>query len=271
MKKTIKFIPFLIMLFVISIIVSCNKNKEYPLIAPPIQASFSGLSTASFGISNTVPLPTYKLPIGLTTTSSQDTKVTISVTSPTGAVEGTQYKIPNKTLTIPAGQALGFLDITSTYDAYKNDRIDTLNITLTADNGVAKSDKNSTIKLVLNKFCPFNADALIGDFIVVKDEWQDYAPGSTIVVTKVNATQVSFKYKANAAQPIIISVDAKNITSVAKQVYGNYADQYGNYSVNSVASSDNYTAPCEGLISVRLKHTVSAGSFGDYTITLRKK
>lgn len=272
MKRAKNLIPVMLILVVLSIMVSCNKNKEYPIITPPLQASFTGLSTANFGISNAVPVPTYKLPIGLTTTSAQDTKVTISVTSPTGAKEGTQYNIPNKTLTIPAGQALGYLDITSTYDAYKNDRIDTLVITIKNDNGVTPSDKNNVLKLVVNKFCPFNADAMSGAFTVVTDEWGDYATGATITVSKVDATTVSFKYAANNAKPILIKVSSKNVTSVAKQEYGDYgAANGGPFSAASIASAGNTTAPCDGTISVKLNHTNSLGNYGNYIITLKKK
>ncbi|MBK0381562.1 hypothetical protein I5M32_01195 [Pedobacter sp. SD-b] len=273
MKKFIKLFAFVfVCAFITTTFSGCSNKDNYPVTNPPLQASFTGLSTANFGVSNTVPVPTYKLPIGLTTTSNSDTKITVSVTSPTGAVEGTQYKIASKTLTLPAGSVLGYLDITSSYDAYKNDRVDTLVIKITSADGVTPSDYNNTIKLVINKFCPFNADLLSGDFTVITDEWADYAPGSTITVTKVDAGTVSFKYGANNAKPILIKVNSKNVTSVTKQEYGDYGSANGGpFSVQSVNSSKNVAAPCEGTISVLLNHTNSRGDYGNYLIVLKKK
>jgi hypothetical protein len=38
-----------------------------------------------------------------------------------------------------------------------------------------------------------------------------------------------------------------------------------------VPSLNNYVAPCDGIISVVLNHTVAAGSFGNFRIVLKKK
>jgi hypothetical protein len=110
-------------------------------------------------------------------------------------------------------------------------------------------------------------------FTIVTDGWQDYAVGATINVTIIDATHLSFLYGANNAKPIIITVNpSTNATTVAKQVYGDYGDSYGNYSVNSVANNAaNLVTPCELAVSVRLTHSVSAGGFGDYTIKFKKK
>ena len=65
-----------------------------------------------------------------------------------------------------------------------------------------------------------------------------------------------------------------NETSVVRQGIGNYGPPpgwpYGEIFVESITSNDNYVAPCELTLSVRLKFTVAAGSFGDAMIKLRK-
>jgi hypothetical protein len=123
--------------------------------------------------------------------------------------------------------------------------------------------------------CQFNSTAYEGNFRVVVDEWADYQPGDIVPVTRIDATHISFKYAAFNAQPIIIAVDPNtNITSVTKQVYGNYgtppAWPYGNISAASVPNVNNFVAPCEGVVSVVLEHTVASGGFGTYLIQLKK-
>ncbi|WP_153797095.1 hypothetical protein [Foetidibacter luteolus] len=119
----------------------------------------------------------------------------------------------------------------------------------------------------------FNSAEYSGDFEVVTDEWEDYEPGTVIPVTVINDHQVSFEYDALEAKPIIVDVDLATLkTKVVKQVYGTYNWPYGDASVESVdGSADNYVAPCEGVLSVRLEHTVAAGSFGDFAIVLKRK
>lgn len=121
--------------------------------------------------------------------------------------------------------------------------------------------------------CKFNADEYNGDFIVVEDEWEDYAVGETVKVTKVDDTHISFVYKAVSPKPIVLTITPTNTIVVPKQVYGTYAwgAQYGNFSVETIGDIDDAVKPCEQTLSVLLKHTVSAGNFGEYRITLRKK
>ncbi|HZF65282.1 MAG TPA: hypothetical protein VEZ55_12380 [Chitinophagaceae bacterium] len=139
--------------------------------------------------------------------------------------------------------------------------------------GVANQPGASTL-IRYEVVCKFDPAAYSGNFEVISDEWEDYAAGTIVNVTVVNPTTLSFVYAASNAQPIQVTVDPNtNATSVSKQVYGTYSwgAQYGDFSVASVPSLNNYVAPCEGILSVVLNHTVSAGSFGNYRIVLKKK
>lgn len=122
--------------------------------------------------------------------------------------------------------------------------------------------------------CPFNADAYNGNFVVVSDEWADYAPGTVIPVTKVSATQISFLYNVDAgtAQPIVLTIDPSNNTvSVAKQLYGSYGGTPVH--AQSVAGPASTVNPCDVSLSVRLKHTDPTGNtnYGSATIKLKKQ
>jgi hypothetical protein len=118
--------------------------------------------------------------------------------------------------------------------------------------------------------CQFDASAYAGDFEVLVDEWEDYPPGTVIPVTVINDHQISFEYAAADPKPIIVNVDlATNVTSVVKQEYGNYGGTV--VSVESAAGNDNFVAPCEGVISVKLTHSFSGGDIGTFIIKLKKK
>ena len=123
--------------------------------------------------------------------------------------------------------------------------------------------------------CQYNAALYpTGNYVVLQDDWQDYFPGDVITVTQIDATHLSFRYLATTNnQPIIVTINpATNVTSVAKQVYGDYPwNGFGNISVASVASNDNVVAPCDRSFGVFLAHTVTAGSYGNYLIKLKKQ
>ena len=122
--------------------------------------------------------------------------------------------------------------------------------------------------------CQFDPNAYKGAFTVVTDEWGDYTAGEIVQLTMIDATHFSFKYRADDPIAIIVTVNpTTNAVTVAKQVYGiGYPPNwpYGDISVESVPSVENFVAPCAGTFSVILKHTVAAGSFGEYKIVLKK-
>jgi hypothetical protein len=125
--------------------------------------------------------------------------------------------------------------------------------------------------------CAYNPSIYQGNFVVQLDGWNDYSVGDVFPVTQVSANQFSFKYLPDSPLPIIITVNTgNNVTSVVKQVYSNTGYPpgwpYGPISVESVAgSADNYVAPCDQVFSIRLNHTVAAGTFGAYTFRAKKQ
>ncbi|MFL5739734.1 MAG: hypothetical protein ACJ75B_05920 [Flavisolibacter sp.] len=123
--------------------------------------------------------------------------------------------------------------------------------------------------------CKYDPNQYQGNFIVVSDEWGDYAAGETTTITKIDATHFSFVYKADNPKPIIVTVDPNtNATSVAKQVYGSGYPPgwtFGDISAQSVPSVEDFVAPCQGTFSIVLRHTVAAGSFGNAKIVMKKE
>lgn len=140
--------------------------------------------------------------------------------------------------------------------------------------GIAAQPGSNTV-IRYEAVCKYESSQYAGSFLVVSDEWGDYVPNTIVPLTKIDDTHFSFKYAASDPRPIIVTVNAiTNAVSVARQVYGSgYPPDWpwGDISVESVPSTQNFVAPCSGTFSVRLKHTVAAGSFGEYTIVLRKE
>ena len=127
---------------------ACKKTEA--LTIPPEQAHFTNLSAGTYFI--TGPSVTYKIPVGFTTVSDKDRTVVLSVTSPTGAPQGTHYNISTKSLVIPAGKALDSITVSGVFAQYQGGRKDTLVFTISGGD-VAPSDYNSKFTLFMRGPC----------------------------------------------------------------------------------------------------------------------
>ena len=57
--------------------------------------------------------------------------------------------------------------------------------------------------------CAYNPAIYEGDFVVVSDAWEDFAPGDVIKFTKISNTQFSFKHPYGVGQtPVVATVAA---------------------------------------------------------------
>ena len=113
----------------------CNKDIETDI--PPEIATFAGQSCGTFEITTTNNI--YNVPVGFTTVANNDRQINISVSSPTGAVEGTHFTIDNKTVTVPAGQATATVNVQGNLAQYSAGEIDTLIFTINGGNEAAAS------------------------------------------------------------------------------------------------------------------------------------
>jgi hypothetical protein len=279
MKKLFK---YMLVASIIISLASCKKNNLVvgKNIVPPEFAGFVIYPTSSnsyynFNIlSSPTPGTAFKLPVGLTTVANVDRKVKFTYSSNT-AVAGVQYTAPSE-ITIPAGKAMDTLSIQGLFAGYTTGRLDTLKVKIINETGyVSKNGYSDSVMLVMKRTCPLNLDNLSGTMQVVSDEWGDYSPGDLITLTKVNSSTISFLYLADNPMPILMSINPTTYAvTVANQVYGSgYGGgswPYGNISCKSVDGASSVVDPCENTISVKLTHTVSAGSFGSYIIVFKK-
>lgn len=124
-------------------------------------------------------------------------------------------------------------------------------------------------------FCAYNGSVYDGNVEILNDDWADYSSGD-IVVNGVEPgpgpNQITMRVYPSpsygtAINPIIIDVDPEtNVATVEKQVYGTYdGSPYGEFSVEGGGVVNS----CEGTISLDLEHTVAAGTFGTYNLTIQ--
>jgi len=140
---------------------SCDKTKPYDIITPSPEVHFVGDATQSYTLDTSTVGP-QTITIGTTNVSSQDRTVTYSVSSPTGAVTGTQYTLtPTGTLVIPAGKATADITVQGNYSSYTSGRKDTLIFSLSEPSVKVASFLNS-VKLVLRGPC-FDGDVTLSD------------------------------------------------------------------------------------------------------------
>ncbi len=161
MKNKFLLIATFVMMAV-AIITGCKKSDN--LSIPSEQAHFLNQTGGSYLI--TSPGVVYKIPIGVTNVSSVDRVVNISVTSPTGAVQGTHYTLNKSSIVIPAGKAIDTLVVTGDFTKYTTGRKDTLIFTIqsTDKGGITGSDYNNVYKLFMRGPCSeveINTDAAV--------------------------------------------------------------------------------------------------------------
>lgn len=257
-------------------LIGCDKNRLYPVTVPPSAAEFTTSSNVqTFGVSNVNATTSYTIPIGLTSKSGAATSVKVSISSPTGAVAGTQYSVSTTDITIPAGGLIdSSLVLTAKYDTYKDDRIDTLKLTIQNSNSdVVLDSVNTHLTIIIRKSCPLVITDYVGDFIVTADVWADYSVGDIITLTNVDATHFSFK-DIHAINPTAISVTVNtttNAVTIAKQTIGTVWE-YGPAYTSPTMSATGTINSCDKIINLNVTYGYSAGTWsGTYLLALKKK
>lgn len=146
MTFKIKTSNWLMLLFAV-VLFACKKQD---ITTPTELAHFTEKSSGNYTISG--PNVTYKIPVGLTNVSSSPRTVNITVTSPTGAVEGTHYTLSTKSVVIPANQAVDSIEVKGVFSQYQAGRKDVLVFTI-AETGVKPTSYNNTFTLNMRGPC----------------------------------------------------------------------------------------------------------------------
>ena len=130
--------------------------------------------------------------------------------------------------------------------------------------------------ITYSAICAYDPNIYQGNFVVVKDDWQDTNPGDIIVFTKIDATHFSFIYPTAVNPiPIIVTVNpVTNTPSIAKQNIGT-AWTYDNSPIpptaRTLAGVANNVAPCAKTVSLNMVWGEAGNEFGPLIFSLRKQ
>jgi hypothetical protein len=245
---------------------------------PPTQSHFANETGGSFYIQN-VANPTFKIPIGITTPVANDTKITVSVASPTGAAAGVQYTLPTTSITIPAGKTLDSLAVQGIFAGFPGSRVDTLVFTISGGD-VEAAAYNNTYKLVMQKYCPVTLSSFAGAWNNMNDNDGTPVYSATVApVTAANQTSattgyimVSGLWGVTGSGPIRVDLDwtdPANFKTSIPTGQNLYVDPtYGQAKVRPVGTGT--FSSCNGTLTLKYQVYVSLGSFTATTTTMAR-
>lgn len=170
-----------------SALVGCKKE---PGVVVPEQVPFFLAKPASGSYSILTPTAIHKIHVGLTTPSTTDRTVNITVSSPSGAVAGTHYTLSKTSLVIPAGKVLDSVEVRGVQSQYLTGRKDTLLIRLEGAE-TSKSLLASTYTLYVSGPCfegSVNLNAFLGDYRNTNEDFGGAYGPYTTKVTAVSQT-----------------------------------------------------------------------------------
>ena len=189
MRKQSSIITLGFFSFVMLMLAGCKKQD---LMIPNRQDAFFADEPATGTYRIETPDQVFKIPVGVTTTSTSPRTISFTVSSPTGAQQGTHYTVAKNTVTIPAGAALDSIEVRGVFAQYQAGRKDTLVFT------IADSDRSpnirSTYTLIMSGPCfegDVDLDLLLGEYTNTKEDFGGpYGPYTT-EITEVNQTSAT--------------------------------------------------------------------------------
>ena len=124
--------------------------------------------------------------------------------------------------------------------------------------------------------CAYDPAIYEGDFVVVSDGFGDFSPGEIVKFTKISNSSFSFiNPYVTSPLPIIVNINTlNNQATITKQKVGNaftWQLAYTNPNMAVSAGATSVVAPCSKTITLAIAYTVDQGSFGTYTLVLKKK
>lgn len=254
---------------------SCRKSEM--LSIPAEVATFAGVSGGSYYVQNST-ASVYKIKVGATTVSDKERKVNFSVSSPSGAVAGTQYNLDGMTMTIPAGESFGYIEVKGLFSGYPANRRDTLSFKL-EPGALQPADFNNSFDLVLQRYCDVDLNSFTGLYTQCADA--GFAGVYTINVSSAVSTGPTTGYimvenlwdLGPGSSPIRVNLDWTNPANFISSIptgqplnpnTGTYGQSYVRPTGNGSFSS------CDNTFTLRYQVYVSAGSFAATTTTMAR-
>lgn len=284
-----QFIPAL--LFVLAVLgLSITGCKKAEVEIPEKQEAFFVPDPATGVYRITAPGQVFKIPVGLTTTSTAARTVTVNVSSPSGAQANTHYTLASNTVTIPAGGAVDSIEVRAVYNQYQTGRKDTLIFSISE--GDKSPNIRNTYRLVISGPC-FEGDvdlnAFLGDYEnTMEDFGGAYGPYTTTVtavnqLTATTGTITVANIYDNGWNPITFQLDwtdpANRKVTLTQQsgiadagtVSSTYAGEDISVRNHSNGQIGTFSA-CNGTISIKMQVGVTGlGWFGTlYTVNMSR-
>jgi hypothetical protein len=163
------------------VLAGCDKDEDITI--PPGIAHFTNLTSGTYIIST--PTTTFSIPVGIASVSDRDRTITVNVSSPTGAVQGTHYTLASSTVVIPAGKAVDSIVVQGAYDQYLSGRQDTLVFTLSGAD-ITVAEYNPEFRLFVRGACnegDVDLNQLLGDYENTNEDLggSTYGPYTTTI------------------------------------------------------------------------------------------
>lgn len=274
----------LLAITILFVMTGCDKTKPYDLIAPPALAHFiSSSQVVSYYVRNS-PSDSFVVQLGTTDISSSDRTVTYKVSSPTGAVNGTDYNIVSpasgNSVIIKGGTVISSIVVKGKFSSYSSGKKDTLVFTL-SEPSIASAKFSDTIKLVLQRYCdvvPANFTGLYKKCFDTQAGQPNYGPYTVNMpsagVTATGATtgyvMISNFWDVGGAD-IRLNLNWTNPANFTTTVPAQFLYTDPTYGAATVTGVGTGTfSSCDNTFTVSYTVTVAAGSFGNFITTIAR-
>ncbi|WP_276480518.1 hypothetical protein [Paraflavitalea pollutisoli] len=259
-------------LLVIALVMGCKKEKT---AVPPSFIHFDFANAGSYFITQDGK-SSYKIVVGLTTPADIDRTVNISVSSPSGAVEGQQYTLSKKTITIPAGQTIDSIIVKGLYAGFSGGRQDTLVFGITGGNASPLEEAKS-YTLALQQYCEVDIDNFAGLYT-----GQDYQDGATVggaydiyftpvATTGATSGTLSVDGLWEVPIPVNVNIDWKDPSNFTTEVPVQPWFMHSTYGQITIRPAGKGTfSSCSNTFEIRFEVTAPGGTFGQYVSIIHR-
>jgi hypothetical protein len=239
-----------------AVIAGCKKDTSVK--TPPEIAHFTNETGGTYFITGQG--VTWKIPVGFTTVSNVDRTISVSVTSPTGAQQGTDYTLNSNKITIPAGKAVDSITVTGSYTNYQAGKKDTLIFRIQDAKGANTEEYNSVYTLFMRGPCfdgdVENINAMAGTYAnaVDADDPKYTVTVSNFTVTGAKTATATINNLWDWFGPVTATFDWTDATNtkvvIARQLTGvNYAAGQP-VSIRTSPNQSNKFSVCNNRISL---------------------
>lgn len=201
--------------------------------------------------------------------------VNLTVESNSTATEDVDFALGSHSIAVKTLEKGGVIEFYVGSDVYLEGD-EKVFLTLSSDNS-SGLPSTKTIEITIKNVggCPeYVHNDYVGTYIVVSDEWADWAAGTEIEVENVGANVLSFKYNCGAnALPIILNINPATFEiSGSKQEYCSYELPPLTKFFGDIVEASSIVNTCEKALIVTIAHSDANGSaYGSGAIVLKKK